>query len=112
MCDCKGVHFGEFSNTVVIERKNFPEHMKEYSSHERIGIDWCIYQEVLDLWNRGITTCASCCGHNIRSGSIMVMEKDIEKMLDFGYENEYNACTYDTECCFYAKSVERVKGEE
>ena len=108
MCECKDTCAGDYTNTVVIERVDFPEHMKEYTVHLKIGIDKCIYEEIISLWDKGITTCASCCGHNMYSGSICVVETDVEKMRDLGYENDYTACTYETECCFYAHSVGRI----
>lgn len=51
-----------------------------------VCIDICICQEIAELWNSGIPTYESCCGHNKKEGYIMVLEKDIDKMKKLGYK--------------------------
>jgi hypothetical protein len=51
-----------------------------------VGIDNCILNEVLGLWQLGIQTVESCCGHNVAPPYIAVVAHDVNRMLDLGYE--------------------------
>jgi len=50
-----------------------------------IQIDRCIAPEVIELWNVGIETIESCCGHG-QGGYIAVDNKHVPKMITIGYE--------------------------
>lgn len=54
---------------------------------EKITMDACISYEVRDLWKKGIRTLGCCCGHGRLLGFIQVVEEDIPKMEDLGYQH-------------------------
>ncbi len=76
-----------------------------------IAVDGCIADEIKKLNNEeDITTLSSCCGHG-ESGYIIVMDKDIQKMVSIGYElTSMKYLDYDilgdrvTICAFKPKS--------
>ena len=77
MCLCKDVEFGSYDVTIPVW----------YDRRKRVvDIDVCIVLEVLELWNKGIVTIESCCGHNKQPGYIMVEECCIDEMLQLGYK--------------------------
>ncbi len=66
MCKCINVGFGTFgqpnqNRTAVLTCWN---KLQE--------IDNCILDELQQLWDLGIKTEASCCGHNLVSGTIII----------------------------------------
>lgn len=87
-----------------------PQHMESYKKAREkeglsslVSIDPCIFKEISKLWELGITTYGSCCGHNKLPSFVNVAEKDIEKMLKFGYiQNHWDKERKDT---FKLKSV-------
>lgn len=56
-----------------------------------VGIDRCVLPEIIELWNAGIKTVASCCGHGKIAPSVVVDDASVEKMLKFGYKNNPQA---------------------
>ncbi len=54
---------------------------------EKITMDACISYEIRDLWKKGIRTLGCCCGHGRLLGFIQVVEEDIPKMEDLGYQH-------------------------
>ncbi|VUS90931.1 hypothetical protein [Klebsiella spallanzanii] len=71
-----------------------------------VGIDACIFSEVTGLWEEGITTIESCCGHNKAKSYIAVVEKDIARMLALGYQPDKG---HETGCVFYSKTSRHDK---
>lgn len=71
-----------------------------------VGIDSCIFSEVTGLWEEGITTIESCCGHNKAKSYIAVVEKDIARMLALGYQPDKG---HETGCVFYSKTSRHDK---
>jgi len=53
-----------------------------------VGIDRCILPEIVELWNAGIKTVASCCGHGKLAPSVVVDDASIENMRKFRYKND------------------------
>lgn len=53
-----------------------------------IVVDECLADEIVGLWELGIHTCGCCCGHGEESkiGFIQVVDDDIPKMRELGYE--------------------------
>ena len=51
-----------------------------------VFVDECIADEVNQLWDKNIHTCGCCCGHNKDIGFIQVVDEDIIKMQELGYE--------------------------
>ena len=94
MCNCKNVKMGTYTNQIILIDP----------SGKKIMIDRCIADEIQSLWNIGIRTVASCCGHNIIDATIVVDDKCISEMEHLGYDrNVY----YKDIACYYAKSVKR-----
>ena len=82
MCQCgSDVKMGNYRNQVVLR---LPKHY--VGQKVWAGIDRCIADEIIKLWNEGITTLGSCCGHNQIKGTICVDDLDIEKMQKLGYK--------------------------
>ncbi len=81
-------NYGVYDNKIYL---TFPNHMlTEYGGYyeEKQGavIDLCIVSEIRSLWNLGITTYGSCCGHGRGTGMVNVDEKDVDRMVEMGYE--------------------------
>lgn len=76
MCNCKNVGFGTYDNCVV---------MVEPWSGKSVSIDRCLADEIQTLWDAGIKTVASCCGHHKVDQSICVIEEDEGLMAVRGY---------------------------
>jgi len=53
----------------------------------KITMDACISAEVYFLWKKGIRTMGCCCGHGRLLGFIQVVEDDITKMEELGYQH-------------------------
>lgn len=76
-CGCVGVETGDYSNTVIL---GYYPIMREYVknraetglSRNGICVDGCIVDQVISLWEAGIKTYGSCCGHNTKQGFINV----------------------------------------
>ena len=54
---------------------------------DSVTMDACISYEVHSLWKKGIRTTGCCCGHGRKLGFIEVVEEDIPKMKELGYQN-------------------------
>ena len=87
ICHCTDVEFGSYDNQVS---------MLNPWTDKLVCIDVCIATEIGFLWNNGVKTLNSCCGHNIpmdyihshcQGGSIVVEEENIQKMKELGYMN-------------------------
>lgn len=61
-----------------------------------IEIERCVLPEVQALWDMGIVTYCSCCGHSVDSGYTVVGEADKQRMLDLGYElkTDHHKCKH------------------
>lgn len=92
-CSCKNVEFGSYDNQVEL---SLPPHMATYKHKqggaETICVDACLADEILHLWDLGITTTGCCCGHNKGDEYpyIGVEEEDIEAMISMGYAIQQN----------------------
>jgi hypothetical protein len=83
MCNCVNVRIQSYSNQTVLD---YPEWFKSSKKVRSAGIDNCILEEIKSLWEAGIQTLESCCGHNQADGYICVVEEHIEKMEALGYK--------------------------
>lgn len=55
---------------------------------EDVLIERCILNEIKALWNKGIKTYCSCCGHGLPYNAfITVAKEDADKMTEMGYES-------------------------
>lgn len=73
--NCSDVGFGTYDGCVSVVTP----------SGKIADIDACLVSEVVGLWQQGITTVESCCGHNKASSYIAVVPTDNGKMLMLGY---------------------------
>jgi len=88
MCQCKNVEIGSHEVSVMIS--------------EKISVDKCIAEEILGLWEKGITTTGSCCGHNKINGMINFPDSETENMKQLGYRvyrNKFGAMVADSKTC-------------
>ncbi len=91
MCDCVDVAMGSYANTITL---GWYPVMREYRDHrvnaglsgDGICVDRCIVEQVIELWESGVRTCGSCCGHNKVPGMINVDPDDFDKALGLGFE--------------------------
>lgn len=97
MCNCIDVELGSYKAHVIVA---------DPFTGKQVGIDACVLDEIKSLWDEGIQTCASCCGHNKVDGTIAVMPECEEEMVKMGYEMDFR---HDYPYCFYPKSVDRIK---
>jgi len=77
-------------------------------------IEWCVSSELLELWQRGIQTVCSCCGHgNDERAYIRVKAEYAGAMRELGYEPwEPHRCVIHTDTvAFRAKYVRSVRQE-
>jgi hypothetical protein len=79
MCNCVDVNFGTYgkdggARTALVTPLG----------RER-WIDNCLISELQSLWEMGIKTFGSCCGHNKQNGYIDVDNEAIPIMLELGY---------------------------
>ena len=93
MCNCKNIKMGSFNNQ---ERLISPE-------GKEVWIDRCIIEEIKTLWRLDIKTIASCCGHNITAGVVLVDDNDIEKMKELGYKHWSNPTDTERKDGFFIK---------
>ena len=84
---------GSYSNTITLI---YPDWFKSKHLMRTADIDNCLVEEIKTLWNKGIQTTSSCCGHNIAPAVISVIDKDINKMERLGYKHlsNYDVCDF------------------
>ena len=99
MCDCKDIEVGSYGNQIWVHA---PAHMAKDNGY---CLDRCVAEEVMQLWMKGITTTGCCCGHNKLEGFIGVVERDIPKMKELGYEVQFNPSRPNDEDSFKPKSL-------
>lgn len=90
MCECKNITAGSYDNQIELPRPNHMVGQKEGTESNTICVDTCLKSEILDLWSKGISTTGCCCGHNYLPPYIGVIDSDINKMLNMGYEVQPN----------------------
>lgn len=120
MCACVGVEIGSHANTVLL---GFYPVMRQYRgarlmaglSDCGITVDRCIADQVVELWENGVRTYGSCCGHNKAQGFINVAPEDYEKALALGFEpyvftdDLQRRDTVKTKCVGVDRSIFRVE---
>lgn len=78
-CTCVNVEPGSYNNQMVVHA---PAHMPKEDGY---CLDRCIAEEVMTLWQLGITTTGCCCGHGRVPPYIGVADEDIPRMKEWGY---------------------------
>lgn len=91
MCRCVDVSLGSYSNTTLlgyypVMREYHDNRVEAGMSDYGICVDSCIVDQVVLLWENGVRTYGSCCGHNKVQGMINVDERDYEKAISLGFE--------------------------
>ncbi len=82
MCHCVNIEMGSYENQTVLD---YPKWF--VSGKKAAGIDNCILEEIKGLWEKGIQTTESCCGHNKAPGYISVLPEYIPAMMELGYKH-------------------------
>lgn len=76
-CNCgPEIEFQEYTNGVPV---------KPPFQEKSVTVDICVLPAILELWNAGITTMGNCCGHNRLLPTVVVDEKDVQRMKYMGY---------------------------
>lgn len=78
-CHCINVDVGTYDNQVSMKNP-YGTHLDGW-----VSIDTCIATEIGWLWNQGIHTLNSCCGHKKFLGWVIVEEEFYQVMHDHGY---------------------------
>lgn len=63
--------------------------------NKKIEVDIELKDEIIDLWDRGIRTTGCCSGHAAHLPYIGVVDEDIQKMFDLGYNLHINTCSME-----------------
>lgn len=87
----------KYESKIAVWVPNFIElrhNRPENDVREAVELDVCMVEEIYGLWKLGIRTTGCCCGHGKTKGYIGVIEDDIERMKELGYEVQPNG-TYD-----------------
>lgn len=85
MCFCRNIEVGSYDNQILVVNP---------FTDKTVGIDACILPEVVILWNLGIETIESCCGHNKQPGYIAVKEEYVSRMeieLNYDFDDRTDA---------------------
>lgn len=83
-CTCNNIEVGTYDNQIFVHA---PAHMPKNNGY---CLDRCISEEVMILWQLGITTTGCCCGHGKVPPFIGVTDKDISIMKGWGYQVQKN----------------------
>lgn len=51
-------------------------------SNQKVSIDYCISKVVSHLWDNGIITGGSCCGHNKENPNIIITNDNTKEKID------------------------------
>lgn len=106
MCNCVNIEPGSYGNQIEL---SLPPHMAVYKAKQggskTICVDRCLTEEIQSLWTIGITTTGCCCGHNKLYSYIGVINEDIPRMIDIGYEIRFNHSRPNDNDSFIPKSI-------
>lgn len=83
-CLFKDIPYGDYSNQVSVR---MPDSWVTEKQTRDICVDACMVPELLYLWNKGIRTIASCCGHGRHKSIIVVDEAHSEHMEKMSYRH-------------------------
>lgn len=92
MCNCINIETQSAACYAQMITVDIPDHMSEYRDARlraglsgQVSIDPCIYDEIKGLWDKGVITYGSCCGHNKYEPFVNVDQRNIQQLLDMGY---------------------------
>lgn len=83
-CNCENIEPGAYGNQTFVHA---PAHMPKENGY---CLDRCIAEEVMILWQMGITTTGCCCGHGKLLPYIGVLDAYISIMKELGYQPQHN----------------------
>lgn len=95
VCKCENVKVQTYANAMWIHP---PAHMPRKTGYV---IDRCIVEEIIQLWQLGIFTTGSCCGHKTHPAYIGVIDEHIPKMKKLGYQVQPNPARPGDEDSFH-----------
>ncbi len=101
-CTCEDVEPGTYANQILVHA---PAHMPKDNGY---CLDKCIAEEVMILWQLGITTTGCCCGHGKPIAFIGVDDADIPRMKAWGYQVHLNSTRPGNEDSFAPLGKEHV----
>ncbi len=91
VCNCSNVAIGSYDNQVMLGW--YPvmdayklQREKAGLSTRGICVDTCLAKDITTLWESGIRTMGSCCGHGMADGMINIHPEDFDKALELGWE--------------------------
>lgn len=62
---------------------------EKYSDLGMVALDYCLVHELESLWESGVKTVCSCCGHGSDVPCIVVKRDYCQKMKELGYQELY-----------------------
>lgn len=77
------IEMGSYQNQTILD---YPLWFKSEKKIRKAGIDNCLVDEIKYLWDIGIQTVESCCGHNRTKSYISVLDGYHNKMIKLGYK--------------------------
>ena len=82
-CHCNDVEFQSYDNQVVMKAPFDLNHRDDHL----VSIDTCIATEIGYLWNNGIKTLNSCCGHQKVDASAIIDPGSYDAIEELGYKD-------------------------
>lgn len=86
-CHCEDVEYQTYSNTVGMKAPFDLSHRDD----GWVTIDTCIATEIGYLWNNGVITLGSCCGHQKTDANVVVHPESYKAMEEIGYSDYADA---------------------
>lgn len=77
ICTCVDVEVGTHARAIAV-RNPFTGRL--------VDVDCCVVPWVVELWEQGVETRASCCGHGRYRPSVIVAPGYVDRMRELGYE--------------------------
>lgn len=93
-----------FRDDLVCKNSDIGSHACCVKTSHGYCCDTCLQNELHKLWEVGVSTIGSCCGHGRKLGYIQVTSKDVQKMHELGYEEYPVAKNGDGQWCFRPKT--------
>ena len=62
---------------------------REVVIEQRIWVDSCIADEIVELNRRGVCTEGSCCGHRKAAAQALILPSSVSRARELGYEPIY-----------------------
>ena len=78
-CNCYSAIDGKGQESMMVKPP-------KWSSKEWISVDPCVWPFVKALWDAGVETQGSCCGHGDDKPSVVVVFEDINKAITVAFE--------------------------